>query len=112
MLVEPPLEVAPVTVNAPPATSAAAPAGSVKALPLSRTVGLPTAEAASVLLTSRSLTAKLPVMTDRFCAEALASSSTAVGSVVSLRTGASLVPVTVIVKACVSPAVPSEPLIV
>ena len=58
-------------LNAPPAVSAAAPAGNVKAPPLSRTVGLPTTLAVSVSPTSRSLTEKLPVIGARFCAEAL-----------------------------------------
>ena len=95
MLTEPPFEVVPVRLKAPAAVSAAAPAGNTKAPPLSWTAGLPTTLGVSVSPTSRSLTAKLPVIADMFCAEALASSATAAGSVVSLRTGASLVPVMV-----------------
>src|SRR5260221_222407 len=95
MLTAPPLEVAPVMVKAPAAVSAAGPGGKEKLLVLSITTGLPTMLGVSVSPTffffndtatteiyTLSLHDALPI-------------STAVGSVVSLRMGASLVPVMV-----------------
>ncbi len=109
MFTEPPLEVAPVSVKAPLSVKADAPAGSVKSVPLSCTTGLPTTLGVSVSPTSASLTEKLPVMAVMFCAEASTASSTAEGSVVSLSTGPSFVPVMVtVIVAMLSVPLPSR----
>ena len=74
MLVEPPLDVAPVSVKAPTAVSDDAPAGRVKGAPLSRTV-VPTTLGVSVSPTSTSLTEKLPAMAAMSCADELPTTS-------------------------------------
>ena len=89
----PPLEVCVtgVMVNTPVAVSSA---GNpvVMVVPPSLTTGSPTTEAVSVSPMSWSLTAKVPVIAIRFCAaESPATSSTAVGLVVSASTVPSLV---------------------
>ena len=86
--------IGPLRVNAPAAASAAAPDGRAKTMPLSKTVGLPKTEAVRVLPILESITANVPVMAARFCAEAFASSATAPGSTVSLNTGALFVLIT------------------
>ena len=73
--------------------------------PLHTSVGVPVIEAVRVSPTSRSETGKVPWMAARSCADALVSSSTAAGAVIADSTGASLVPLMVMVMVLL--AVPS-----
>ena len=96
------MSVAPdVKVKAPVSVNEAAPAGKTKSTLSSFTIGVPTV-GVSVSPTSISVTEKLPVIEAKSCFEASANSSIAVGSIVSLSTGASLVPVIVTVTSYVS----------
>src|SRR5262245_334208 len=100
MVCAPPLDSTPGANVSFPVTSAAVSVliwAAVNDPPLHTRVGLPTHGAVNGQPTSRSLTGSVPVIGSRFWAEASANSGTDAGWVITDSTGASLVPVMVMV---------------